>query len=161
MITQKELKEIFFLDELGQLIRKENSGSANAGDAAKCKDRDGYLVVGINKKVYRVHRLVWLYVYGEMPSTDIDHINRVRDDNRIENLRLATKSQNAKNRSKRKNSSNNYKGVQKSGNGWIAVLQKDGEKCYLGYFKNEEDAAKAYQEFAEFTNGEFAITKLC
>jgi len=156
MITQEKLKKIFFLDELGQFIRKENSGRSNAGDVAKCKDRDGYVVIGINKKVYRAHRLVWLYTYGEMPPTDIDHINRIRDDNRIENLRLATKSENAKNRSKRKDSSNNYKGVQKSGNGWIAIFQKDGEKCYLGYFKDEESAAKAYQEFAKFTNGEFA-----
>lgn len=156
MLTQEELKEIFLLNDMGQLIRKQNCGRANIGQTANGKDRDGYIVVTVNKKLYRAHRLVWLYVYGEMPSVDIDHINRVRDDNRIENLRLATKSQNAKNRSKRKDSTNKYKGVQKSGNGWIAVLQKDGQRCYLGYFKNEEDAAKAYQEFATFTNKEFA-----
>ncbi|EBY0956393.1 HNH endonuclease, partial [Salmonella enterica subsp. enterica serovar Kentucky] len=79
----------------------------------KCSsiNSDGYLMIMINGKAYPAHRLAWLIVYGTMPDGFIDHINRVRTDNRISNLRLVTHSENMQNRKIQKNNKSGYRGV--------------------------------------------------
>jgi hypothetical protein len=69
-----------------------------SGKKLTAKNRGGYLVMSYKKKSYLCHRLAWLYVYGSYPKNVIDHINRVRDDNRISNLRDVTYTQNALNK---------------------------------------------------------------
>jgi hypothetical protein len=86
----------------------------------------------------------------------IDHINRNKLDNRMENLRIITAKENSYNRTKNINSNNKYKGVRKSGNKYIASISKDGIKREIGGFETEEAAAEAYDMMAEELFGEFA-----
>lgn len=86
----------------------------------------------------------------------IDHINRNKLDNRLENLRVITSRENSYNRTKSKNSNNTYKGVKKNGNKFSACISKDGVKREIGGFDTEEDAAKVYDMMAEELFGEFA-----
>jgi HNH endonuclease len=125
---------------------------------------DGYRHVKIDGKMYLVHRLAWLYAYGEWPRF-IDHCNMVRADNRLSNLRNVTQSQNGANRTAQRNNRANAKGVHQviwsSGRiKWKAqIYQKLGAKkifYYLGCFDNKSDAAAAYQAKAREIFGEFA-----
>lgn len=103
MLTQDRLKELMRYDEeTGILTRRvSTSSNARAGDIAGSKDKDGYLVIRIDKKLYRAHRLAFLYVYGRFPEEFTDHINGIRDDNRISNLREVTRQENMQNQKKR------------------------------------------------------------
>ena len=93
--------------------------------------------------------------YNKIPSK-ANHINRNKLDNRICNLRIITAKENSYNRTKNANSENKYKGVQKRGNKYIAVITKDGIKKEIGGFLTEEDAAKTYDMMAEELFGEYA-----
>lgn len=86
----------------------------------------------------------------------IDHINRNKLDNRLENLRVITSKENSYNRTKNKNSNNNYKGVVKRGNKYVACISKDGIKREIGGFETEEEAAKTYDMMAEELFGQYA-----
>lgn len=95
---------------------------------------------------------------GAWPMAEVDHINTTEDDNRWENLREATKSQNQHNRRKNKNGSSQYKGVHFHGvtGKWGAAIQLDGERRHLGLFEREEDAALVWIFTAAELHGEFA-----
>jgi hypothetical protein len=86
----------------------------------------------------------------------IDHINRDKLDNRLENLRVITSKENSYNRTKNKSSNNIYKGVSKRGNKYVASITKDGIKKEITGFETEEDAAKVYDMMAQELFGEFA-----
>jgi hypothetical protein len=79
----------------GKLIRKAT------GKEAGGYDDKGYRRIRIDGKIYKTHRLVWLWHTGKMPDLYVDHINHKVDDNRIENLRLATHQENKRNSSKK------------------------------------------------------------
>ena len=135
----------------------------NAGKIAGCVYSDGYRRIRIDNKDYLAHRLAWLYIYGEWPQNHIDHINHQTDNNRIENLRDVTQSQNQWNGSDRTGTSQ-YKGVSwaKHANKWVAHITINGKKKHLGLFIIEEDAAKAYdraalQHFGIYANLNFPI----
>ena len=86
----------------------------------------------------------------------IDHINRNKLDNRLENLRVITCKENSYNRTKNKNSNNLYKGVYKRGNKFVASISKDGIKKEITGFETEEEAATVYDMMAQELFGEFA-----
>jgi len=151
-LTQEEVKRIFKYDrKTGALIRRFSIGKAAAGTHSTCKDRDGYIVIGINTKLYRAHRVVWLYFHGQWPKNDCDHINRIKDDNRIQNLRDVTRSQNKQNQLVTRVSKSGIKGVfwvVKIGR-WQAEIMHQGKSYILGRFVDIEDAAKAYKAAAK------------
>ena len=115
---------------------------------------NGYIKIKINKKIYYLHRVIYKYFNEEWDITDISHNNQIDHininplDNRIENLRVLTHSQNNRNQKKRKNCSSQYKGVywHKQNNKWLAYIRIDGKIKHLGSFTNEEEAAEAYKK---------------
>lgn len=108
---------------------------------------NGYREVKINGTSYKAHRIAWAWTYGEFPPEDIDHRNRRRDDNRLTNLRLASRSENTKNTSKKSNNTSGVTGTHwhKRDAKWVAYIQVDGKHHHLGYFETLEDAAEARQ----------------
>lgn len=120
-------------------------------------DREGYVLIGMDRKRYRAHRLIWMLVYGEdLGQLDPDHINRVKSDNRLLNLRKATRQQNSFNGPARANNTSGVKGVGLFKNKWRARIKVDGRSIHLGLFTNKEDAALAVRAAALAHHGEFA-----
>jgi hypothetical protein len=117
-----------------------------------------YAYIGIRKAVHRAHRLAWLYVYGEWPARELDHINGDGCDNRIVNLRLATASENMRNRRRRSDNTSGFKGVSwsKRSGRWIAHIGINRKIIHLGLFDTKEAAAAAYAEAAARLHGKFA-----
>ena len=131
----------------------------SSGKALGTKHHTGYLVAQVNKKQYLLHRLVWLYFHGKFPEKNVDHINGDKQDNRIENLRLADYSQNGGNRKASKNNLTGLKGVHVQKTGFVAMIMKDGKNRYLGMFKSAVEAKAAYDKAAKELFGEFARTE--
>lgn len=144
MITQEKLKELVELDsEKGVFIRKVAiSNNSKVGEVAGTACKNGYMAIGVGGERHYVHRLVWLYVHGEMPK-NIDHINGIRTDNRPENLRDVTRAQNQKNQRLRSDNKSGVTGVWQSGSVWHAFIRSGGKRHHLGTFKTSEEAAAA------------------
>lgn len=115
------------------------------GMKAGFKDTYGHLGIEIDGKRYLSHRLVWLYVYGKWPDQQIDHINRIRDDNRLENLRDVPSTVNANNKGNYRNNTTGFKGVTIKNGRFIAQITISGKCQYLGSFGTAEEANEAYQ----------------
>lgn len=138
--------------------RVTRNGISPKGSTAGRVDTKGYVQIKIFYREYSAHRLAWFYVNGEWPTGELDHSNRVRHDNRIENLRLATRSQNAANRALQSSSKTGIKGVHwhKRDRRWEARITVNGRRTHLGQFAHIEDAAAAYRVAAEQHFGNFA-----
>jgi HNH endonuclease/AP2 domain len=150
MISNERLKELLNYDaETGIFIWIiKRRGNVNIGSVAGGKKPDGYIHIKLDGKTYKAHRLSWLYVYGKFPEKGLDHINEVKDDNRIVNLRLATDQENMQNiSSPRINNKSGYYGVSwnKKTNKWVAQIQINGKKKCLGFFKTIEEAYDVYK----------------
>lgn len=106
----------------------------------------GYRVAMIDRTFYQQHRLAWLYVYGEWPKEQVDHINRVKTDNRICNLRAVYGFENAQNAMTRSHNTSGYKGVHlvRTTGRWRAQLRVNGRRIDLGTYDNPEKASAAY-----------------
>jgi len=128
------------------------------GSVTGTPNDSGYLIIKHKAKPYRAHRIAWEFVYGAIPDgMFIDHINGIKTDNRIANLRLATNSQNAINTKCRPKRAL-PKGVCFSQSGarpFRAFIMVNKKQLYLGQFYTEADAAKAYNDAAETHFGEF------
>ncbi|QKN86340.1 homing endonuclease [Yersinia phage vB_YenM_636] len=122
----------------------------------------GYIEIQINKVRFKAHRMAWAFVYDECPSDmEIDHENLNRADNRISSLRLATKSQNGRNKKAKSNNKTGVKGVYYDGQTgkYRAEIQVNGKRFKLGRFLTIDDAAKAYRIATEKYHGEFMRTE--
>ena len=137
------LKELFtYCPKTGSLIRAKTTSSRSLkGKIAGSVNRDGYLRVKVEKVEYMVHRLIWKLVTREdiPPGFYIDHIDRNRQNNRIENLRLATDLINQNNRKPNEGVTYDTREYPKLKKRWVATLR--GKK--LGYFKTEDEARAA------------------
>lgn len=148
----------------GQLYWRSSIGSAKAGSRAGFQKPNGtktkkfYEFIQVDGKTYPTHRIVYAMFTGELPEI-IDHIDQDTLNNRIENLRPASQSENLCNRGKNVTNTSGYKGVyfEKSKNKWRAEIAKDGKKHRLGLFESAADAADAYQRAAKKLHGEFAF----
>ena len=128
------------------------------GKAAGSKTGKGYNQIRIDRVLHRSNLLAWHYMMGEWPKSLIDHKNRKKDDDRWENLREATRPQNAANSKMRKNNTSGARGVHKTDNKkpFRARITIDGERILLGDFERLEDAATVYAEQSRKHFGEFA-----
>lgn len=162
-LTQQRLMELFIYDPLTGLFTRKvsQSNAVKAGQLAGAPNGLGYLTISIDQRRYVVHRLAWLYVHGSFPAAFLDHINGERDDNRIVNLREATRSQNNANRPPGKNCNSGQRGVywHPVKKLWMAAAGKDGRIIHLGGFKEFDAAKAAYQQAADGLHGEFAFDR--
>ncbi len=145
-ITQTELRNVFNYNENTGIFTwaKKTSKTVTVGKIAGTLSK-GYIKIRYNGKRYEAHRLAWLYVYGEMPSDDIDHINRDRADNSIVNLRITTKAENNKNKGLDSRNTSGTTGVYwfTARNRWVARIGVDGKFIHLGIFAEYSEAVNA------------------
>lgn len=147
-LTQDILKEyVSYSEDTGLFERIKCAHPTKwAGKAIGHVDHYGYVVIRLpDGKIYKAHRLAWLYVHGRLPPNDLDHINGIPSDNRICNLRDATRSENRQNiRQGAKNSSHGFLGVSVHKNRWQASITVNGVSRTIGSFKTPELAHAAY-----------------
>lgn len=118
LVPYKLLIELLRYDyETGMFYWLVSKGKAKAGRVAGCVGEHGYVQIGINGYVYKAHRLAWLMVYGDFPNGEqpnIDHVNGVRDDNRIANLKVSSVPENNKNLSRNSRNKSGINGVRRT-----------------------------------------------
>ncbi len=163
MLTQERLKEVLKYDpETGLFIWIEKSGTrCEIGAIAGYTNDSGYIVISVDGRKYRAHQLAWLYMTGEFPNSQIDHENRIRDDNRWFNLRVANQTEQNANCKIRKNNTSGYRGVyfDRIKDTWYVQVQKEGICYFGGYHLDIESAAKAQEKLAIELFGEFYNAK--
>lgn len=132
----------------GELIRKITTSSrAKKGSSPTHINNSGYLMVCVNAKQYLVHRIIYLMHHGTLPDM-IDHIDRNKLNNRIENLREADKEVNSWNRDLQRNNTSGYRGVSwsKVSEKWHSYIKIKGKRIHLGLFDDKEEAHIKYEE---------------
>jgi len=149
MLTHEYLKSVLHYDpESGVFTRLiSNNGFIKINSIAGTIHPKGYVIIGINKKYYKAHRLAWFYMHGVWPENQIDHINHNKSDNSIINLRLATNAENTQNKIKpRSDNKCGLLGVSyyKNYGNYVAQIQVNNKKRLLGYFTTPEEAHEAY-----------------
>ena len=146
-LTQKRLKELFEYDRLTGIFinRTKRRGGVDAGTTAGTEDGIGYLRVSIDGCRYKLHRLAWLYVNGYFPENFIDHINRNRSDNRIDNLREATRECNTRNCGNFTTNTSSVKGVTRISRSkkWRVRIHHNKKMLDIGCFGSFDDAVCA------------------
>jgi hypothetical protein len=147
-LTQQELHKILHYDpQTGIFTWKVRlANRIKVQDVAGYSNPCGRIYIGIKNIVYMAHRLAWLYVYGEWPTHQIDHINRICYDNRICNLRLALDFENKQNLIASKRNKSGFRGVYWSNekSAWVAQITLHRKTKHLGYFKTAELAYDRY-----------------
>lgn len=157
-ISAERLHELFDYDpETGVFRWKVNHRNGVRAGRIAGTPSDGYLKIMVDGRSFRAHRLAWLYVYGAEPSI-LDHINGVRDDNRIANLREATLTENRANQKMPRRNTSGFLGVtwHSGAKKWRAIASVRGKNKYLGCFEKPEEAADVYDKFIIDLRGEFA-----
>ncbi len=146
-LTAEYLRSVLdYNPDTGIFTRKvSTSNRVKVGDVAGCSNGRGYLRIQVQSRDYQAHRLAWLYVNGEWPKDQLDHINRVRTDNRISNLRDVTQKQNQQNRSTNSDSTSGHPGVywHKQSSKWRAQITHNKKNIHLGCFNTIEEAIAA------------------
>lgn len=128
------------------------------GDVAGVRAEKGRIKIGIKNREYKAHRLAWLYMTGKWPVQEIDHINGKQDDNRWQNLRAASSSENLMNRKVPVNNKSGHKGVfywQKRKK-WIAYIKAGTKRKHIGVYTSKKEAVAAREAAAFILHGKFA-----
>jgi hypothetical protein len=147
MLTQTRLKEVLdYNPDTGVFTRRLKQSGVSQGKISGSLTNEGYMVTSIDSKLYKCHRLAWLYMTDAWPNGQIDHKNGNRSDNRFDNLRDVAKQQNTENQRKaqRSNKSTSVLGTWKNGSGFAARISHKNTKVYLGTFATVEEAHAAY-----------------
>jgi len=159
MLTQDEIKKYLnYNPETGIFIWLCDRGIRKTkGKIAGSKFRSGYILIKINDIFYPAHRLAWIYMFGSEPLEFIDHINRIKDDNRICNLREASRIQNGYNREISSNNTSGIKGISWCSHHkrWVARVGVNKIRKCIGYFKSINDAESAIVDARKKYHGEF------
>jgi len=149
MITQDELKRYLNYDLKTGLFTWNFNHLYNAkkGEIAGSPDNNGYIMITINGKRERAHRLAFLYVEGYIPK-QVDHNNGVKNDNRWHNLNSSSNQHNRKNMPKRKDNKSGYVGVffDEKQYVWISYIHNSGKRIHIGSFFYKKDAIKARKD---------------
>jgi len=143
--SQGRLQELFAYQD-GELIYKKCRGRQPAGSIAGTKHHTGYHQISVDKKIYLKHRLVYQYHYGDLEQEQqIDHIDRDKSNNRIENLRVVDQTQNNYNTKVRKDNELGVKGVSTAHSGrYYSRIAHNGKTEYLGIYDTIEEAHQVY-----------------
>lgn len=159
-LTQAELVRLLNYDpETGVFRWIARRFGVTVGSVAGSIDlKHRYLRIHINGRLYLGHRLAWLYVHGEWPACEIDHRDRDRSNNRLSNLRCATRSENQQNKPVYRNNATGAKGVHwhLQHRKYVAVIQFRGKRHHLGLFRTVEEASAAYQSASKQLHGQFS-----
>jgi len=154
MITREKLKSLFEYDrDSGELRYRFTKGRCRAGEKVGTLLTNGYLRTVIDHRSYYIHRLIFLYHLNRLPK-EIDHINGIKTDNRISNLRECLRQGNEGNKKLKSHNTSGFKGVFKCRDKWQAKISTS----HIGVFATKEEAAKAYDKAALLHFGEFALT---
>ncbi len=158
MLTLERLKSLLTLEEdRGVFLNKVDRGRYKKGQEAGYTV-EGYTYITIDRKAYPAHHLVWMWFYGELPKVghDLDHINMQRNDNRVENLRLVTRSQNMYNTNAHKDNPSGIKNVsfRKDTGKWSVRVSVSGKYKSFGSYDDKELAELVAHEVREKYHGE-------
>lgn len=159
MITQARALEVFdYNATTGELTRKVSR--SRFGKITGATEAHGYKRAQVDGKKYLTHRLIFLMHHGYMPEY-VDHINRDKTDNRIENLRACTKAQNEYNRPARARSTTGVKNVTRGyGGKFVVAVRVNGRKRNFGTYEDIELAELVAREVSAKYHGEFAVKEV-
>lgn len=161
-VTVEHLRQVLdYNPETGVFLWKVATSSRSPiGSVAGTINKAGYRFISIDGRKYLAHRLAWLHVHGVWPSGDIDHVNRIKTDNRLINLREATRTQNNVNSKVRSDNTSGHRGVtwHRGSQKWRATVHLNGKQYQVGMFEVLEDAVEAqkvaqsklHKEFSNF-----------
>lgn len=160
MLTQARLKEVLHYDQDTGLFtwKVRTSNRIRVGEVAGAfSEKLGYILIGIDGTRHYAHRLAWLYVYGQFPEKMIDHEDTDGRNNRISNLRVATRTQNLSNHDKNSNNTSGIKGISwlERDQAWI-VHCAFGDKKLRRQVKDKDEALRILNNFREKVVGEYA-----
>jgi hypothetical protein len=162
-VWKQRTPDMFIEGKISSLVKAKRFNVRYAGKNAQTDRSNGYKNINIpNCGPIRAHRVAWAMVNGVWPEHDIDHVNGVRADNRICNLRLATRSENLRNKRKFPRNTSGYVGVYfyKQRDNWNARISINNKNINLGYFPTVEKAAKARAEAEHKYWGEYSISRM-
>lgn len=147
MITFEEAKELFTYDrETGIIKWRKRFNPKQRADLVAGSSNHGYIKIRFNGKLYPAHRIAMLLAYGFYgDGLEVDHINHIRDDNRLANLRFVTHTVNSRNQSRNSKNTSGVMGVyySEARRKYVAQIKVDGASINLGRFVTLEEAAKA------------------
>jgi len=160
ILTQKELKRLLDYDpNTGEFMWKvTRSWRAVAGQVAGTLRKSHapsspygvtYICICVNGRNYSGHRLAWFWVHGKWPKNELDHINQNGLDNRIDNLLPATRGENARNMRMHKSNTSGTTGVHFAHGKWMAEIEYNKNRIYLGFFADKKDAIAARKQAEE------------
>ena len=161
-LTAERLREVLAYDaETGVFTWRDNRGSrAPAGSVAgNVSHQRGYRQIRVDYNRYLAHRLAWLYVYGEWPAAQIDHINGQTEDNRIVNLRPATQRQNCLNSATRSHNEFGHRNIRKKGGKFEVMFSSGKKRVFHKSCSTLEDAIALRDVMARRLHGEFACSR--
>jgi hypothetical protein len=161
-MTAERARELFHYDPATGVVRRRVARGNRAYDAVVGsklhlpRAYSDYLTVWADGRSWLLHHIIVLWMTGELPK-EVDHVNRDGLDNRWNNLRVATSSENACNKRRYKNNKSGYKGVafRKDAGRWCAYVNVNGKRTYLGLFLSAEGAAVARERAATKLHGRF------